>query len=182
MTQRMDWRSFENSLKTKARFFSRTAANHLTSIFDRIGELQTRDGRPLVVDVGPGTDFHTLYRARVFQSDDKLEAAVGRSDIHLGSPPASLAAAGRMNARGISVFYGANNQKAAIAEVRPPVGSQIAVAQFEIIRKLRLLDLTALNDIRVTGSLFDFGFSWEDGGRRVPAVAEWAYHAAGNAR
>jgi hypothetical protein len=56
------------------------------------------------------------------------------------------------------------------------------VAQFEIIRKLRLLDLTALNDIRVTGSLFDFGFSWEDGGRRVPAVAEWAYHAAGNAR
>jgi hypothetical protein len=32
-----------------------------------------------------------------------------------------------MNARGISVFYGANNQKAAIAEVRPPVGSQIAV-------------------------------------------------------
>jgi hypothetical protein len=91
MTQRMDWRSFENSLKTKARFFSRTAANHLTSIFDRISELQTRDGRPLVVDVGPGTDFHTLYRARVFQSDDKLEAAVGRSDIHLGSPPAPLA-------------------------------------------------------------------------------------------
>jgi hypothetical protein len=84
----MDWRSFEKSLKTKARFFSRTAANHLTSIFDRIGELQTRDGRPLVVDVGPGTDFHTLYRARAFQSYDKLEAVVGRSDIHLGSPPA----------------------------------------------------------------------------------------------
>jgi hypothetical protein len=159
MTHRMDWRSFENSLKTEARFFSRTAANHLTSIFDGIGELQTRDGRPLVVDAGPGTDFHTLYRARVFQSDDKLEAALGRPDIHLGSPPAPLAAAGRMNARGISVFYGANNQKAAIAEVRPPVGSQVAVAQFEIIRKLRLLDLTALSDVRVTGSIFDFGLA-----------------------
>jgi hypothetical protein len=159
MTQRMDWRSFENSLKTEARFFSRTAANHLTSIFDGIGELQTRDGRPLVVDAGPGTDFHTLYRARVFQSHDKLEAALGRPDIHLGSPPAPLAVAGRMNARGISVFYGTNNQKAAIAEVRPPVGSQIAVVQFEIIRKLRLLDLTALNDVRDTESISDFGLA-----------------------
>jgi len=155
----MDWRSLEKSLKTEARFFSRTAANHLASIFDGIGELQTRDGRPLVVDAGPGTDFHALYRARVFQSDDKLEAALARPDIHLGSPPAPLAAAGRMNAHGISVFYGANNQKAAIAEVRPPVGSQVVVARFEIIRKLRLLDLTALNDIRVTRSIVDFGLA-----------------------
>jgi hypothetical protein len=159
MTQGMDWRSFENSLKTQPRFFSRTAANHLTSIFEGIGELRTRDGRPLVVDAGPGTDFHSLYRARVFQSDDKLEAALGRPDIHLGSPPAPLAAAGRMNARGVSVFNGSNNQKAAIAEVRPPVGSQVAVAQFEIIRKLRLLDLTALSGVRVTGSMLDFGLA-----------------------
>jgi hypothetical protein len=159
MTQGMDWRSLEISLKTEARFFSRTAANHLMSIFDGIGELQTHEGRPLVVDAGPGTDFHTLYRARVFQSDDKLKAALGRPDIHLGSPPESLATAGRMNARGISVFYGASNRKAAIAEVRPPVGSQIALAQFEIIRKLRLLDLSALSDIRVTGCLADFGLA-----------------------
>jgi hypothetical protein len=155
MNQLMDWRSFEHSLKTEARFCSQTAVNYLTSIFDGIGELQTRNGRSLVVDAGPGTDFHILYRARVFQSDDQLEAALGRPDIHLGSPPASLPAAGRMNARGISVSYGASNQKAAVAEVRSPVGSQIAVAQFEIIRKLRLLDLTALSDVRVTGSFFD---------------------------
>jgi hypothetical protein len=159
MTQGVDWRSLENSFKTGARFFSRTAANHLTSILDGIGELETREGRPLVVDAGPGTDLHTLYRARVFQSDDKLVAALVRPDIHLGSPPAHLAAASRMNARGISAFYGANSQRAAIAEVRPPVGSQIAVARFEIIRKLRLLDLTALSDVRVTGSLADFGLA-----------------------
>jgi hypothetical protein len=162
----MDWRSLENLLKTEARFFSRAAANHLTSIFDRIGELQTREGRLLVVDAGPGEDFQIFYRARVFQSNDRLEAALGRPDIHLGSPPEPLAAAGPMNARGISVFYGASNQKAAIAEVRPPVGSQVAVAQFEIIRKLRLLDLTALGDIRATGSLADFGLA----GRMEDAV------------
>ena len=154
-----EWRSFENSLKTEARFFSRTAGNHLASIFDGIDELRTRDGRQLVVDTGPGTDFHTLYRARVFQSDDKLEAALCRPDTQLGSPPALLAAAGRMNALGISVFYGANDQKTAIAEVRPPVGSQVAVAPFEIIRKLKLLDLTALRDVHVTGSIFDPGLA-----------------------
>ncbi|MDB5605149.1 MAG: hypothetical protein JWP25_2049 [Bradyrhizobium sp.] len=171
MTRPMDWRSFENSLKIEARFFSRTAANYLASIFDGIGDLQTRDGRPLVVDAGPGTDFHTLYRAQVFQSDDKLEAALGRPDIHLGSPPAPLAAAGRMNARGISVFYGANNQKAAIAEVCPPVGSEIAVAQFEIIRKLRLLDLTALGDVSATGSIFRLAVFLRSLSRRIARPA-----------
>lgn len=82
-----------------------------------------------------------------------------RPDLQLGSPPALVAAAGRMNARGISVFYGANDPKAAIAEVRPPVGSKVAVAQFEIIRKLRLLDLTALKNVQMRGSIFDVDFA-----------------------
>jgi hypothetical protein len=154
-----EWRSFENSLKTKARFFSRTASKHLASIFDGIDALPTRDGRPPVVDAGPGTDFRTLYRARVFQCDGKLDAALCRPDQQLGPPPAFLAVAGRMNAHGISVFYGANDPKVAVAEVRPPVGSRVAVAQFQIIRKLRLLDLTALCDVRPEGSIFDVGFS-----------------------
>ncbi|MGQ3214651.1 RES family NAD+ phosphorylase [Bosea sp. CRIB-10] len=150
-----EWRSFEKSLKTEARFFSRAAASHLAAIFNGIDVLRSRDGRPLVVDAGPGTSFSSVYRARVFQSDDKLEAALCRPDQQLGSPPAFLASAGRMNARGISVFYGANDPTAAIAEVRPPVGSQVAVAQFEIIRPLKLLDLTALSAVSDGGSVFD---------------------------
>jgi RES domain len=158
MTQGMDWRSLANSLQTDARFFSPTTGSHLASFFDCIGEQDTREGRPLVVNAGPGTDFHAFYRARVFQSDDKLKAALGRPDIHFSSPPAPLAAS-RMNARGILAFYGANNQRAAIAEVRPPVGSHVAVAKFEIIRKLRLLDLIALSNVRITASLADFGLA-----------------------
>lgn len=150
-----EWRSFEKSLKTEARFFSRAAASHLTAIFNGIDAMRSRDGRPLVVDAGPGTDFSSVYRARVFQSGDKLEAALCRPDQHLGSPPTFLASAGRMNARGISVFYGASDPTAAIAEVRPPVGSQVAVARFEIIRPLRLLDLTALSAVSDGGSVFD---------------------------
>jgi hypothetical protein len=150
-----EWRSFEKSLKTEARFFSRNAASHLTKIFNGIDALRSSDGRPLVVNAGPGTSFTSVYRARVFQSNEKLEAALCRPDQQLGSPPALLATAGRMNARGISVFYGANDQAAAIAEVRPPVGSQVAVAQFEIVRPLRLLDLTALSAVSDGGSVFD---------------------------
>lgn len=150
-----EWRSFERSLKTEARFFSRTAAAHLASIFEGLDVMETRDGRPLVITAGLGTALTSVYRARVFQSDNQLAEALARPDRHLGSPPTLLAAAGRMNARGISVFYGANTPEVAIAEVRPPVGAQVAVAQFEIINPLRLLDLTALKDVAMGGSVFD---------------------------
>jgi len=63
-----------------------------------------------------------------------------------------------MNAHGISVFYGANGEDAALAEVRPPVGSQVAIARFDIIRPLRLLDLTAFDGLVTPGSIFDPGY------------------------
>lgn len=150
-----EWRNLEQSLKTEARFFSRTAAAHLALTFGAIDKLKTTDGRPLVVEAGPLLALDHLYRARVFQSDAKLKEALCRPDLHLGSPPARLATAGRMNARGISVFYGATDASVTIAEVRPPVGSKAAVAKFSIIRSLRLLDLTALENVHDVGSIFD---------------------------
>ncbi len=154
-----EWQSFERSLKTEARFFSRSAANHLSSVFANIDLMTTRDGRRLVVDAGPDTNLTSLFRARVFQADDKLVEALKRPDKSLGSPPWQYANAGRMNARGISVFYAANDPKVTIAEVRPPVGSQVAVAKFEVIRPVRLLDLTALSAVSTTGSIFDTTFA-----------------------
>jgi len=154
-----EWQSFERSLKTEARFFSRISAKHLASIFDGIDSMHARNGQPLILDAGPETTFSSLYRARAFQSDDNLAIALCRPDQHLGSPPSSLATAGRMNARGISVFYGANDPKVALAEIRPPVGSQVAIARFEILRPIRLLDLTALGDVSSDGSIFDRGWA-----------------------
>jgi hypothetical protein len=150
-----EWRTFEQSLKTEARFFSRSAASHLTAVFGGVDALKTTDGSPLVVEAGPQRTLDHLYRARVFQAQDKLEEALCRPDKHLGSPPPYLASAGRMNARGISVFYGATEAATAIAEVRPPVGSNVATAKFFITRPLRLLDLTALEKVQDGGSIFD---------------------------
>lgn len=150
-----EWRAFEQSLKTEARFFNSSATAHLASVFDSIDKLKTRKGRPLVVKAGPKQALNHVYRARVFQSDDKLKEALCRPDRHLGSPPTLLANGGRMNARGISVFYGATAARSAIAEVRPPVGSKVTVAKFNITRLLRLLDLTALENVWDGGSIFD---------------------------
>jgi hypothetical protein len=150
-----EWRDFEQSLRAEARFFNRSGAAHLTSVFGQIDKLETKDGKPLVVDAGPTFPVDHLYRARVFQSDNKLEEALCRPDLHVGSPASAYASAGRMNARGISVFYGATEASVAVAEVRPPVGSRVAVARFSIIRPLRLLDLTALSDVQDGGSIFD---------------------------
>jgi RES domain-containing protein len=152
---RDEWLTFERTLKTEARFFSRWAADHLASVFEGIGSMVTHDGRPLVIDAGPGTKLKVLYRARVFQSDSKLESALKRPDLELGSPPSWAATAGRMNALGISVFYGADRAAVALAEVRPPVGSRVGVARFHIIRPLRLLDLVALGAVSTRGSIFD---------------------------
>ena len=150
-----EWRNFERTLKTEARYFSRAATDHLAAVFGGIGELRTREGLPLVIDAGPGGSIDVLFRARVFQSDEPLKEALCRPDRHLGSPPARAAAAGRMNARGISVFYGATSPEVALAEVRPPVGSRVALATFRILRPLRLLDLAALENAFDGGSVFD---------------------------
>jgi RES domain len=149
------WRKFEKTIKSEARFFSRTAARQLGALFDDIDKMRTREGRPLIVTVGPGTEFPHLFRARVFQSGAKLRNALERPDRELAAPPSAFAAAGRMNAKGISAFYGATDPEIALAEVRPPVGSEVAIARFVIIRALRLLDLNALKDVHETGSIFD---------------------------
>jgi hypothetical protein len=153
------WREFERSLKSEARFFSRSAEQHLSQVFDKIDEMENREGRSLIVDAGPGTAISAFYRARVFQSDEKLKQALMSPDRQLGSPPSMCAMAGRMNANGISVFYGANRPIVALAEVRPPVGSRVVVARFEIIRPIKFLDLTALSNVSTTGSIFDPAFS-----------------------
>jgi len=41
-----EWWNFESSLKREARFFSQTAASHLTKVFDGIDTMENWDGKP----------------------------------------------------------------------------------------------------------------------------------------
>jgi hypothetical protein len=152
------WHSFEQGLKTQARYFSRTAEWTLQSIFEGIADYRTRDNRPIVVEAGPDGVINAIYRARVFQSDEKLEEALKRPDQEIGPPPPRSAIAGRMNPHGISVFYGATDRMVALAEVRPPVASRVVVGRFNFLKPARLLDLEALRVLQVEGSIFDKTF------------------------
>ena len=55
-------------------------------------------------------------------------------------PLRNSALEGRVNPRGIPCLYAANNEKTAIAEVRPWVGALVSVAQMRPVHELRLVD------------------------------------------
>ncbi|MEY2501086.1 MAG: hypothetical protein QOI07_1420 [Verrucomicrobiota bacterium] len=149
------WADFERRLRQESRFVDRNGFETLAETFDGVHEYKTRDGRPAVVDAGPGHTISALTRARVFQSEAKLKEALKRPDLEMGPPPWRFAPPGRMNAKGISVFYGAVDSKTALAEVRPSVASRVVIARFEIIRPVKLLDVRVLQEIFVAGSMFD---------------------------
>jgi hypothetical protein len=155
---REEWWGFERSLKTETRFFNKHAQATLGSVFEGLADHETRDGRRVVIQAGPGLALSSLYRARVFQSSEPLEKALKRPDIEIGPPPFNMATAGRMNARGISVFYGATEPNVALAEIRPPVGSRVLIGRFELLRFVSLLDVAALESVFVKGSIFDGGY------------------------
>ena len=155
-----DWKLLQNSLKNETRLFNREAEAILESIFEGLAGHKTFKDDSVIVDAGPERSISKLYRARVFQSDEKLAKALENSDREMGSPPFSSAAAGRMNAQGISVFYGSTAPEVALAEIRPPVGSSVVVACFNLIRPLRLLNVEALREIYVDGSIFDSSYGY----------------------
>ena len=148
------WIEFENSLKTNTRYFNQLGKDYLDDVFKDINQLRMIKGNPIIV-VGPTHSLKSVFRARVFLSDENLRNALISIVDNLGPPDSQFAKAGRMNATGISVFYGATDDHTALAEVRPPVGSKVAVAKFTFMRELRLLNLLELKNIRIDGSLFN---------------------------
>lgn len=154
-THHEGWYEFEKNLKKETRFFNQDAHKYLLSIFSGIEEMQTSDGKSVVVDAGPSQEISGFFRARVFYSDRDIEKGLLRPDLELGPPPFEFARAGRMNAHGISVFYGADSVEGAIAEVRPAVGSQTLVGRFNLTRPVKLLDFRILESLSERGSIFD---------------------------
>ena len=143
------WSDLENDIKINTRFFSSRMRATLDSIFEVLNDYQYKT-KSLIIEAPA-----KLYRARMFESDNELAEALKRPDLHLGPPPPAKAQAGRMNASGISVFYGATSARVAISEVRPPVGSLVLVGAFKLIRKILLLDVNGMDTIQARSSVFD---------------------------
>lgn len=161
------WENLQRFIKEENRSFNSKAKSILESMFDNIEEHATSSERAVIAKIPEGTKF---FRARAFQSSDRLVEALLHPEKEFGPPPSDLASSGRLNAKGISVFYGAAEVNSArenaedtilenlldltISEVRPHVGGLAIVVAFEVIEPLMLLDFLALESI-VQASMFD---------------------------
>ena len=141
------WGEFKESLLHESRFYNKDAKNYLDTIFATILEIERDDNLPVTVTLIPGENSASFYRARVLLSFNQIDEVKADPEKKLGSPPKENLKAGRMNAHGISLFYGAFDEDTALNEVRPSVGSYVAAAKFEVIHELTLLDLSALKNI-----------------------------------
>lgn len=150
------WSSFRKEVLSRSRFFNPKAKSALDHLFQGIATLVTHDGDP-VVRVFTQEDL--IYRARVAKTEKEVETILKSAPDSLGPPPSEYASGGRMNAEGISVFYGATDIETCIAEVRAPVGSYVVSGRFLPLRDLRILDLTRLEKVFIQGSLFDHNHS-----------------------
>ena len=153
------WIEFVGEIRSRARFFSATAKDHLDRIFGDLAALKTYGGKSVVCEIGPGTTHLSIWRARLAESTSKLERIMKSLPREIGPPPSKSATGGRMNTQGISVFYGALNPDTCVAEVRPLVGSKVVVAEFELLRTLQLLDFDTLAELHDGGSYFDTDFA-----------------------
>jgi len=80
---------------------------------------------------------------------------------HVGPPPAEMAKAGRMNAEGVVVLYTALDPDTARAELRPAIGSDLAVIKMTPVRRLKVLDMARLETV-AAGALSYFQPDYEE--------------------
>ena len=156
---RNGWDNFRNEIGTRARFFGIYAETTLSEIFADLQTLRTAREEPVVREMGPQVDVRFVYRGRKALSPDELYKILESPASELGPPPSQFAAAGRMNSAGVPVFYGAEDRKVCVAEVRPPVDSHVVTGKFELIRTVQLLDLDLLEQVLVDTSHFDERYS-----------------------
>ena len=157
------WEGFRSEILSRARYFSTFAEEALNSIFGDLTTHRTIGNKPVIREVGPDDDDRIIWRARKAHSKQELKTILKAPAREIGPPPSRLAKGGRMNAHGIPVFYGALDEATCVAEARAPVGSYVVVAQYELLRRVRLLDFGALMEVYVEGSHFDPAYSLREG-------------------
>lgn len=150
------WAAFCQALKHNHRFFNSEGEGLLDSI---LGPVLAGRFPGAVRTLGPEDDQRFIYRARE-ANDEAARAQIYRQPIRqLSAPPAERASQGRMNAPGISVFYGSFDVDTCVAELRLPVGGAAVLGRFEILRPLRILDLTRLEAADEQLSYFEPDYS-----------------------
>lgn len=148
---RDDWVAFCERLRYGSRFFGSHAA--LDAILKPV--LEGRFARRAIRTIVPGGRLSTLYRGRLANDEAAQKKIYAKPLAEMAAPLPGIAGDGRMNAAGISVFYGASDLNTCLAELRTPVGGAAIIGRFEVLRPLRLLDLSRLDKVGERLSRFD---------------------------
>lgn len=144
------WQAFCQSIKHESRFFSLSAKDFLDNIFHGIEEHLTYHDEKLIYYIR----LDNVYRARRAGSKSELDKILADPECELYAPPESVAPNGRMNANGISIFYGAFDSETCLAEVRLAVGEIAVVAAFSSSEALKVFDATKLDHLSNNLSYF----------------------------
>ena len=104
---RSAWWDSKEEIRSRARFFGATTAATLERIFEDLASLRAIWGKPVIREIQPGDKDSSFWRARTAHSESEIQSILESLSSQLGPPPSDKATAGRMNAEGIPVFYGA---------------------------------------------------------------------------
>ena len=152
---RSAWRDFKEEIHSRARYFGATTEYTLDKIFGNLESLKSLLGRRVIREIKPGENDSSIWRARTAHSDSEVKSILESLSSQLGPPPSDKATAGRMNAEGIPVFYGALEEETCVSEVRAPVGSFVVLVKFDLLNPIRILDLDGLSNAYSDVSYFD---------------------------
>ena len=152
------WTRFCARLKQERRFFLDDGVAVLDEILAPLLEGRWPDGGAIRT-IGPDDADRFIYRGRL-ANDDGMSIEILKQRIsQLGAARPGKAGPGRMNPAGVSVFYGAFDPTTCVAELRVPVGGSAIVGRFEVLRPLRILDLTRLEAAQRRISYFEPGYA-----------------------
>jgi hypothetical protein len=146
------WEKLKEVVKHEARFFGAETRTILNTI---LGDLGTFCGGVAIRELSPAD---VMFRGRLAGSNNEADEWFKSPATTLNAPPKDKATAGRMNAAGVRVFYGALQERIAVAELRPPIGSHVIVGSFAPTRGLRIVDLGVLGDVFEYEDLFSSNF------------------------
>ncbi|MGV2900110.1 RES domain-containing protein [Microbacterium sp. AGC62] len=144
----LSWTAFQETVKTQSRFvFIGTSARpgHEDEPPARLAKflnaLLTYVESELLVDVPRGTK---LYRGRMVDELDNHRVAIAAEpSTRLGPAPSEKAEAGRLNSKGISLFYAADDVDTAVGEIALHSPYDVAImGGFVTQRHLKVLDFT----------------------------------------
>ena len=150
---------FRSNILHVKRFYNHQASEKLHELLGDIDELDQYASSEVVRGLEPGKRDSAIFRARRALSPEKAKEILENLPGSLAPPPPEKARAGRMNAAGISVFYGGFSSDVCIAEIRPLIGSYIIVGEFEVITPVKLLDLTYFTEGEPNISNFDANYA-----------------------